>query len=114
MNTKLQHLETVKTVEEIISNNEKVIICAGRWGPMCIPVYMAMENLESESKYKDIAFRVIEFDTDAAGPIKKAKECASFMGLPFTVYYHNQKVVNATSSIQSKEQLEENIEKYFL
>ena len=114
MKTKLQHLETVKMVEEAISNNEKLIICAGRWGPMCIPVYRVMEKLESETKYKDIAFRVVEFDIEAAMPIREAKECSDFMGLPFTVYYYKQKIAHATSSIQSKEQLEENIGKYFL
>ena len=45
MNTKLQHLKTIKEVEETISNNEKLIIFAGRWGPMCIPVYRVIENI---------------------------------------------------------------------
>jgi len=37
--------------------------------------------------------------------IRNAPECSSFMGLPFTVYYKNGKLVKATSSIQSKAQI---------
>jgi thioredoxin 1 len=35
------------------------------------------------------------------------------MGLPFTVYYKNGKVVAATSSIQSKEQIQEILDREF-
>jgi thioredoxin 1 len=35
------------------------------------------------------------------------------MGLPFTVYYKNGKVVAATSSIQSQEQITEILDKVF-
>jgi thioredoxin 1 len=35
------------------------------------------------------------------------------MGLPFTFYYKNGKTVEATSSIQSKEQIESIINKHF-
>jgi hypothetical protein len=34
--------------------------------------------------------------------------------LPFTLCYRNGKVVCATSSIQTKEQLEDNIQRYLL
>jgi len=36
------------------------------------------------------------------------------MGLPFTAYYKNGKMVHATSSIQSRMQLEKNIEEQLL
>ena len=114
MNTRIKHLETVEAVEEAIASNERIMISAGRWGPMCIPVYKAMEELETEDKYKDIVFRVIEFDVPAAIPIKRAEECRGFMGLPFNVYYRGGKVVCATSSIQTKEQIETNIQQYLL
>ena len=83
-------------------------------GPMFIPVYKVMEELETEYEYRDIVFRVIEFDSPAAMPIKQADECRSFMGLPFTLYYRNGKVVCATSSIQTKEQVEDNLQQYLL
>ena len=112
MDTRIRHLETVEAVEKAIASNERILISAGRWGPMCIPVYKAMEELEGQDKYKDIVFRVIEFDVPAAKPIKEAKECRGFMGLPFTVYYRNGAVVHATSSIQTKQELEDNIQQY--
>ena len=114
MNTRIKHLETVGAVEEAIANNERLMVSAGRWGPMCIPVYKIMEELEGEDKYKDIVFRVIEFDVPAATPIKQAKECQGFRGLPFTLYYRNGEVACATSSIQTKEQIENDIQKYLL
>lgn len=113
LKTKLQHLKDRKDAEETITNSQKLIICAGRWGPMCIPVYRAMERLELEEKYNDIVFRVTEFDTDAAKPIREAEKCRGFMALPFTVYCSNNEIVHATSGIQSKEKIEKNIEQYF-
>ena len=113
MNTKLKHIESIKDFEVTLSDNDMLVVCPGRWGPMCIPVYKAMEHLELVNKYKHIQFRVVEFDCEAASPIKKAKECSSFRGLPFTVYYRNQKIVHATTSIQTKTQIEEICEEYF-
>ena len=113
MYTKLKLIESLEDFKETLSGNDKLVVSAGRWGPMCIPVYKAMEQLESADKYKNIQFQVVEFDTEAATPIKKAKECSTFMGLPFTVYYNMQKIVHATTSIQTKTQIEEICEKYF-
>ena len=112
LQTTIKSLETVEEVNESIADNARMVICAGRWGPMCIPVYKAMEELERQEKYSNIAFRVIDFDTNAVQPIKEAKECKGFMGLPFTVYYRNGAIVHATSSIQTKQQLEDNIQQY--
>ncbi len=80
------------------------MICCGRMGPMCVPVYDAMEELTEESK--NIKFVDMLFDIPDAHVIRNAPECAEFMGLPFTMYYKNGKVVKATSSIQSKEQIQ--------
>ncbi|MDY6967625.1 MAG: thioredoxin [Spirochaetota bacterium] len=113
MDTKLKHIESLKDFKETLSGNDMLVVCAGRWGPMCIPVYKAMEQLELEDKYKKIQFRVVEFDTEAATPIKKAKECSTFMGLPFTVYYNKQKIIHATTSIQTKAQIEEDCQRCF-
>jgi thioredoxin 1 len=46
------------------------------------------------------------FDNPDAYVIRDLPECRGFMGLPFTVYFKNGKVVKATSSIQSKDQIE--------
>jgi thioredoxin 1 len=105
----------IKSVDEFnsyLKNNPRAVICAGRWGPMCIPVYKAMEQMEEKEKYKDVRLLVVDFDTTSANSIRMDEKCRSFRGLPFTAYYLNGEMVHATSSIQTKQQLEENIEKY--
>ena len=79
------------------------MICCGRMGPMCIPVYVAMEKLQSQ--YPHVAFRDVDFDIPAANFIRNLPECASFMGLPFTVYFKKGNVVAATTSIQDRDQI---------
>lgn len=111
LRTKLQHINSVKEHEETLQANENVMVCCGRMGPMCIPVYGAMELLESE--YPQVAFRDMDFDIPDANVIKSLPECRSFRGLPFTVYYKNGKVVAATTSIQSKEEIKEILDKEF-
>jgi thioredoxin 1 len=101
--TNLKHITSVDDFNETLKNNEHVMICCGRMGPMCIPVYGVMEELESE--YKNVAFRDLEFDGPFGHLIKNLPECSSFRGLPFTVYFQNGKVVKATSSIQNHEQV---------
>jgi len=111
LDTNLKHLETEQGVKEVLENNEKVMVCCGRMGPMCIPVYHIMEELEKE--YTNVAFRDQDFDIPAANFIKSLPECASFTGLPFTVYFKNGKVTAATTSIQSKDQVTEILDKEF-
>jgi thioredoxin 1 len=62
-----------------------------------------MHQLESE--YPHVVFRDMDFDIPEADFIRMLPECRSFMGLPFTIYYRDGKVVQATSSIQSREQI---------
>lgn len=99
----LTHLATADDLEKTINENEKVMVCCGRMGPMCIPVYGVMEELEG--KYTDIAFRDMAFDSPEAHIVRNLPECQGFAGLPFTVYYKNGKVVKATSSIQDMDQV---------
>ncbi len=111
LGTNLKHLETTQEAEALVKEAENVMICCGRMGPMCLPVYAAMEELESE--YSDVKFADMDFDIPAASFIRDLPECASFMGLPFTVYFKNGKVVKATTSIQSREQIEEILKQEF-
>ena len=111
LDTNLKHLETEVDIKEVLTQNENVMICCGRMGPMCIPVYCIMEELERE--YKHVAFRDQDFDIPAANFIRSLPECASFMGLPFTVYFKNGKVVAATTSIQSKAQIKKILDEKF-
>jgi thioredoxin 1 len=80
-------------------------------GPMCVPVYDAMEDLENE--YPNVKFYDMEFDIPDAYVIRNLPECRGFMGLPFTVYYKNGKVVKATTSLQNYEQIKEILDAEF-
>ncbi|OGU82802.1 MAG: hypothetical protein A2499_08825 [Stygiobacter sp. RIFOXYC12_FULL_38_8] len=103
LHTNLTHVLSEQDHSKILQENENVMICCGRMGPMCIPVYEVMEELESE--YKNVKFADMEFDTPDAKVIRNLPECRSFQGIPFVVYYKNGQVVKATSSIQSIEQV---------
>jgi thioredoxin 1 len=101
--TNLKHIETAADHQKFISENENVMICCGRMGPMCIPVYGIMEDLEDQ--YKNVKFADMEFDNPESHVIRNTPEVRNFMGIPFTMYYKNGKLVKATSSIQSMTQV---------
>jgi thioredoxin 1 len=103
LHTNLHEIETAAELENMIAEHENVMVCCGRMGPMCIPVYDVMEELEEERP--DVKFAVMSFDSPEAHIIRNAPECRGFMGLPFTMYYRNGKVVRATSSIQIMSQV---------
>jgi thioredoxin 1 len=109
--TNLKHVENADVHKKILEENENVMICCGRMGPMCLPVYDIMEELQD--KYKNVKFYDMEFDSPDAYVIKNAPECAGFMGLPFTMYYKNGKVVKATTSIQNMDQVTANLDECF-
>ena len=111
LNTNLTHVLSEKEHSELLNNNENVMICCGRMGPMCVPVYESMEELEGE--YKNIKFADMEFDSPDAKVIRNLPECSSFAGLPFVIYYKNGKVVKATSSIQSRDQITKILDENF-
>jgi thioredoxin 1 len=103
LNTNLKHLITAAEHQKAISENENVMVCCGRMGPMCIPVYGIMELIQGE--YTHVKFFDMEFDNPEAHVIRNAPECRNFLGIPFTMYYQNGKLVKATSSIQSRQQV---------
>lgn len=103
LRTNLNHLLTADQHQKAITENENVMICCGRMGPMCIPVYAIMEQIEED--YPHVKFFDMEFDNPEAHVIRNATECRGFMGIPFTMYYKNGKVVKATSSIQTLKQV---------
>jgi thioredoxin 1 len=111
LQTNLKHIETVEQFDALLREHENVMISCGRMGPMCIPVYQAM--IEFESSYPQVAFRDLAFDTPDAHVIRSLPECRGFMGLPFTVYYKNGTVIEATSGIQSKEQVADILDRLF-
>ncbi len=103
LHTNLAHIENANQHSKVINENENVMICCGRMGPMCIPVYGIMEDLRDD--YTHVKFFDMEFDNPEAHVIRDLPEVRGFMGIPFTIYYKNGKVVKATSSIQTVEQV---------
>ena len=111
LETNLKHVDSKQQYNDAIQNEENVMICCGRMGPMCVPVYDIMEDLEEE--YPQVKFYDMAFDSPDAHVIRNLEECKSFMGLPFTVYYKNGKAVKATSSIQNLAQITEILDAEF-
>lgn len=111
LRTNLKHLETEEEIHEAIENNENVVICCGRMGPMCTPVYTILSQLEPE--FPHVRFYDLDFDIPAARFIKQLPECISFLGLPFTVYFKRSKVVSATTGIQTREQIMQILKREF-
>ncbi len=111
LQTNLPEIETAAELEKMIEENENVMVCCGRMGPMCMPVYDVMEELEDERK--DVKFAVMGFDNPEAAIIRNAPETNGFMGLPFTMYYKNGKVAHATSSIQNMQQITSVLDEQF-
>lgn len=109
--TNLKHLESAAELNKTISENENVMVICGRMGPMCIPVYGIAEELEEE--YTHVKFYDMEFDNPEANVIRSLPEVRGFMGIPFTIYYKNGKVVKATSSIQTRAQVTAILDKEF-
>ncbi|RIH64058.1 thioredoxin [Mariniphaga sediminis] len=111
LQTNLQEIETASELKKMIEENENVMVCCGRMGPMCMPVYDVMEELEEERS--NIKFAVMAFDNPEAAVIRNAPECSGFMGLPFTMYYKGGKVAHATSSIQNMQQVSAILDEQF-
>jgi thioredoxin 1 len=109
--TNLKHLESAAELERAISENENVMVICGRMGPMCIPVYETAEELEGE--YEHVKFYDMEFDNPEAHVIRSLPEVRGFMGIPFTIYYRDGKVVRATSSTQTEEQIRTILDREF-
>ncbi len=112
LQTNLKHVESEQQYNEVIQNDENVMICCGRMGPMCLPVYDIMDSVKDN--YENVVFRDMDFDGPAAHSIRMLPECSRFNGLPFTIYYKNGKVVAATTSIQSKKQVKEILDREFV
>lgn len=111
LQTNLKHVTSADHFQKILTENNNAMICCGRMGPMCIPVYQTMKKLEGE--YNHVAFYDFLFDHPDAHLIKNLPECAGFMGLPFTVYYKNGEVTAATTSIQDEKQIRQVLDAQF-
>ena len=111
LQTNLAHILNDSDYLEVIENNENVMICCGRMGPMCLPVYDVMDQLGDE--YKHVTMRDLWFDGPARDNIRSLPETRAFRGLPFTIYFKNGEVVAATSSIQNMDQVQTILDREF-
>lgn len=111
LQTNLKHIASGSEHSDAINNNENVMVCCGRMGPMCTPVYAAMKEIEND--YPHVEFMDMLFDNPHAAVIRNLPEARSFMGLPFVIYYKDGKIIKATSSIQSKEQIKSILDSEF-
>ena len=109
--TNLYHLENALDLERTILQHEKVLIVCGRMGLQCVTIYRIAEALEKE--YKEVRFCDLEYDNPESKIVCESLNMHTFSNLPFTLYYFKGKVVKATSGIQTKEQIEKNINEYF-
>lgn len=109
--TNLNHLEKATDLEHTILQNEKVLVVCGRMGPMCVTVYRIAEALEKE--FNEVKFCDMEFDNPESNVVRDLPELQKLHSIPFTIYYYLGKVVKATSGIQTKEQIENNLNEYF-
>ena len=105
LQTNLQEIESAAELKKMQQEHPNLMVCCGRMGPMCIPVYDVMEEIEDE--YSHVKFAVMAFDNPEAAIIKNDPACRGFMGLPFTMYYKNAEVAHATTSIQNRQQIAE-------
>lgn len=110
LQTRLKHIHSEAEFNQLLEEHPSVMICCGRMGPMCVPVYAAMEILQKS--YTHVLFCDMPFDHPDAHVIRQLPECRSFMGLPFTVYFKDGKVVKATTSVQSQDQIESILNAY--
>lgn len=111
LSTNLKHIETDEQFRAALEGNENLMVCCGRMGPMCIPVYDIMEKLEP--KYPHVAFRDMAFDSTVANHIRALPEVRGYNSLPFTVYFQKGRVVAATGGIQNKREVTAKLEQVF-
>lgn len=109
--TNLDHVESDQAFGELMETHENVMLSCGRMGPMCLPVYDIMDNLKES--YPHVHFRDMDFDGPASNHIRRLPEVQAFTGLPFTVYFRKGKVMAATTSIQTPEQIMEILDRVF-
>ena len=72
LQTNLEHVTTNEQYKKLLGENDNVMICCGRMGPMCIPVYQDMQVLRSE--YPHVKMVDMDFDEPVAANIRALPE----------------------------------------
>ena len=103
LQTNLKHILSASEHQKFIEQNDNAMICCGRMGPMCIPVYGIMEELEPE--YAHVKFADMEFDNPESDVIRNLPEVSGLTSIPFSIYYRKGEIVQTTAGIQTKDQI---------
>jgi thioredoxin 1 len=101
--TNLIHLETAADLSGIIRENARVLVVCGRMDPQSVPAYRIAEELEKA--YGTVKFCDMEFDNPESLVVQKVVQAIGLMEIPYTAYYRNGEFVDATSGIQTKDQV---------
>jgi len=101
--TNLKHIESAAQYVDIINGGQNSMVIWGRMDPGSITVYRIAEELEAD--YPMVKFYDMEYDNPELNGIGNLPEFANLVGIPYTVYCKNGKVVKATSGIQTKDQI---------
>lgn len=101
--TNLEHIETARDFEKIIRENENVVVICGRMGPLCVPVYRAIEELGNE--FQQIKFYDMEYDNPEFYFFHARPEVSNLDEIPFTTFYHRGEAVKSVAGMQTKVQL---------
>lgn len=108
---KLKQLESEADHKRAIGENENVVVISGRMSAEYNPFYEIAEELEG--KYKHVRFYFMDYDSPVSQVIRSIPEVQRFQEVPITVYYKNGIVVDATSSIQNKDDIVSILDKEF-
>jgi thioredoxin 1 len=101
--TNLEHIETADEFIRLIGENENAVVTCGRMGPLCVPVYRAIEELGNE--FAHVKFYDMEYDNPEFYFFHALPEVQGLEEIPFTVFYRNGKAVKSVAGMQSKVQL---------
>ena len=109
--TNLKHIESAAQHVELMNGGQNSMVIWGRMDPGSIAVYRIAEELEPD--YPNVKFYDMESDNPELSGMRNLPEYGNFVETPYTVYYKNGMFVNATSGIQTKEEIKEILDKEF-
>lgn len=109
--TNLNHIENAEEFTRVIGENENVVVICGRMGPLCIPVYRLVEEMEGQ--YSHVKFYDMEYDNPESFFFQALPEVQDLDEIPFIVFYKNGKAVKTAAGLQSRSQIAKNLDKEF-
>jgi len=105
--TNLKHIESIKQLNDVIGNNNNVVMCYGRMNSDCIPVFNALEQLESE--LSDVQIYDIEYDNPEFEDFKQSTHSLTMTELPYLIFFQNGEVREVFAGKKDENQLRTSI-----